>query len=76
MQCQRHCEFSSQMDVKEASRKTWANKKKYCRKAKVTQERSQFKPNLKDQKQRKEFEQKKNWKFVDRVQRRVEIAVW
>ena len=64
------------MDVKEASRKTWANKKKSWRKAKVTKERSQFKPDLKDQKQRREFEQKKNRKFVDRVQRRAEIAVW
>ena len=63
------------MDVKEASRKTWAKKKKSCRKAKVTKERSQYKPNLKDQKHRKELEQKKNRKFVDRAQRRLEIAV-
>ena len=64
------------MDVKEASRKSWANRKKACRKAKVTKERSQFKPDMKDQKQRRELEQKKNRKFVDRVQRRVEFAVW
>ena len=76
MQYQRHCESSSQIDMKEASRKTWANKKKSSRKAKVNKDRSQFKPDLKNQKHRREFEQKKNRKFVDRAQRRVEIAVW
>ena len=64
------------MDVKEASRKTWANKKKSCRKAKATKMRSQFKPNQNCQKQRRELQQNKNLKFVDRVQRRAEIAVW
>ena len=63
------------MDVKEASRKTWANKKKSCRKAKATKMRSQFKLNQNCQKQRRELQQNKNLKSVDRVQRRAEIAV-